>query len=81
MNTKSNTKSNKPDGWFSRRHASRDAHDEARRNYRTKVDRQIAAEVNAELRGKRSNSEQVAILDARLGAGQGARKERERLSA
>ena len=38
------------------------------------------AESNAEERAKRSPHQQLAVLDARLGKGQGAKKERARLS-
>ena len=42
--------------------------------------RQAEAEVRQEERAKRSNAEQIAKLDAKLGKGKGAKKERKRLA-
>ncbi len=46
---------------------------------RTKMDRRAAADALAEGRAKRSDKEQLAILDLRLGEGAGAVRERKRL--
>ncbi len=46
---------------------------------RTMMDRKAAADVLAEGRAKRSDKEQLAILDQRLGEGVGAERERKRL--
>ena len=46
---------------------------------RPKMDRRAAADVLAEERAKRSDKEQLAILDQRLGEGVGAKRERDRL--
>ena len=47
---------------------------------RSKVDRRDSAERFAEERTKRSDEEQIALLDKRLGLGVGAKRERTRLS-
>ena len=47
---------------------------------RSKVDRRDSAERFAEERTKRSDEEQIALLDKRLGQGIGAERERVRLS-
>jgi hypothetical protein len=46
---------------------------------RSKVDRRDSAERFAEERTKRSDEEQIALLDKRLGLGIGAKRERTRL--
>lgn len=46
---------------------------------RRRSDRQKSAEVLSESRRNRSNEEQLAILDVRLGKNKGASKERARL--
>jgi len=46
---------------------------------RSKIDRKAAADAIAEERTKRSDAEQLAILDHRLGGGVGAGRERKRL--
>lgn len=38
----------KPKGWFSRRHQTSQAHNDARSHHKTKLDRQVEAEVRAE---------------------------------
>lgn len=73
------TTSNKPKGWFSRRHQSSQAHDEAQTHHQTRQDRQAGAMERAVL--YRSGSEQVALLDKRLGKGVGAVRERARLAS
>jgi hypothetical protein len=47
---------------------------------RSKVDRKASAEKLMEERAKRSDEEQIAFLDDRLGQGLGAERERSRLS-
>jgi hypothetical protein len=42
--------------------------------------RQAEAEVRQEERAKRTNAQQIAKLDAKFGKGNGAKKERKRLS-
>lgn len=73
-------RNNKPAGWFSRRHQDDVAHieaglrkDEAISTWRGRFD-ELAA-----MRTKRSSTEQLKVLDERLGIGQGARRERARL--
>lgn len=44
-------------------------------------DRQAVAQENLERRNKRSNADQIAVLDKRLGKDVGAVKERARLNA
>jgi hypothetical protein len=46
----------------------------------TKQQKRAMVERLAAERAKRSNKEQLAVLDARLGKGQGAKKERARLN-
>jgi hypothetical protein len=48
-------------------------------NRQRRADRQVQAQVRQELAAKRSPAEQVTSLDGRLGAAQGARRERKRL--
>ena len=68
-------------GWFSRRHMDSEPNREAREAYQN---RQLRKErehnERIEERSKRSNEEQIALLDARLGVGVGAVKERARLN-
>lgn len=71
-------------GYFSWRHQSRAAHDEARGRYLNahgKAARQGVAEGCAEVRECRTDAEQIAALDKRLGKGKGAKRERARLAA
>lgn len=78
----SNTET-KPKGWFSRRHQTREAHEQARARYEAhhgREARQFWAERRSTMRAERSPEKQTAELDARLGAGVGARRERARLA-
>jgi hypothetical protein len=69
-----------PDGRFSRRHRTNENHLNAKAKAEAKVsDFHLMAQENAESRAKRSPAEQLAELDARLGKGQGAKRERARL--
>ena len=72
----------KPVGWFSRRHQTSAARDEYREemaareaDFWARHDERVAA------RKSRSPQQQLAELDARLGKGVGAKKERKRLQA
>jgi hypothetical protein len=49
------------------------------RNQKNKEKRKLVADENAGRRGARTHSEQLALLDKRLGVGAGAVKERARL--
>ena len=67
--------------WFSRRHKTAESHLSAQSAKEAKVARGVATMIrNIADRAIRSNREQVAVLDARLGRGVGARKERARLA-
>lgn len=75
---------NKPKGWFSRRHSTGQEHDKAATAYKAEHGpeaRQRKADERDQLRATRSPEEQLAVLDQRLGVGQGARRERARLQA
>lgn len=61
---------------FSEGHANAKALTRQRREKK-----QMTAQINAESRSKRSPAQQLAELDARLGKGEGATKERARLVA
>lgn len=68
--------------WFSRRHQSDAEHraEQAERDaYRQTMALNIADRAAA--RAERTPKEQIAVLDQRLGVGQGAKRERARLSA
>ena len=72
----------KQEGWFSKRHQTSAPHHAAQVAKAEKVARGVATMIrNTAERAVRSNREQIAVLDARLGPGQGARKERARLKA
>lgn len=69
-------------GWFSRRHPDRVAHEQSRQNREKKVaDQERRHDLMRAARAERSPEQQIAVLDARLGAGIGAKKERARLTA
>ena len=73
----------KPKGWFSRRHQTREAHENARARYQAAHGREARkwwAGRRESLRAERSVQEQAALLDARLGHNTGARRERARLA-
>ncbi len=65
---------------FSRRHESPSEHRTAQDDWRAKHDPSWVAERKAE-RASRMPQQQIALLDQRLGVGQGAVKERARLKA
>lgn len=70
----------KTEGWFSRRHKTAEAHNEARAKRDTRVAQwEATMRENEQERAKRSPSQQLALLDKRLGKGRGAKKERARL--
>ena len=72
----------KANGFFSRRHKTSEAHDlnKATRSFKTKkLMRQEEARQRVAACAARTLQQQVAVLDQRLGVGQGAIKERERL--
>lgn len=73
---------NKPKGWHSRRHESPAAHYAATERYQAEhgpAARRAKAETRMEATIGRTPEEQLARLDARLGYGLGAAKERARL--
>jgi hypothetical protein len=75
-------KSNKPKGWFSRKHQDNAAHSEAVQKYgkaHSKLARAEKAQANAAKRTERSAAQQLKLLDERLGENVGAAKERARL--
>lgn len=73
---------NRSKGWFSRRHKSAQPHMLAQREREDKEqERLFTMAINAELRAKRTPEDQIAVLNKRLGQGQGAKKERARLAA
>lgn len=77
-----NTDERKPKGWFSRRHATREAHEEAVARYTAHHGREwrkIRATELQNLRAGRTPQKQLTELDHRLGKGVGATKERARL--
>tara|TARA_Y100000296_G_scaffold84049_1_gene116399 strand:- start:1914 stop:2111 length:198 start_codon:yes stop_codon:yes gene_type:complete len=45
-----------------------------------RAERRERAEIRQDSRDKRTNDQQLALLDTRLGKGEGAEKERQRLS-
>lgn len=74
--------SNKTENWFSRRYPTAEQHmaavqakQEAEADYFRRMDERVKA------RAKRSPSQQLAMLDQRLGKGKGAKRERARLLA
>lgn len=73
----------KPRGWFSRRHQTREAHEQARAAYQATHGREARkwwASRREPLRTERTVQQQAALLDARLGHNTGARRERARLA-
>ncbi|MBI2064682.1 MAG: hypothetical protein HYT62_01365 [Candidatus Yanofskybacteria bacterium] len=66
-------------GYFSRRHENSNAHRDAQDAWRERHAIECVAERQAE-RAERSAAQQIALLDRRLGVGQGATKERARLT-
>jgi hypothetical protein len=70
----------KPKGWFSRRHSTGEAHQQAQLHHRTKSDRKQIADERRALADTRDPQQRINELDARLGKGRGAHKERERLN-
>lgn len=72
----------KAQGWFSRRHQTDREHKEAVATYQAEhgpMARKEKAVNRTQLRSEWSSGEQLAILDKRLGLGNGARRERARL--
>ena len=68
--------------WFSRRHATSEAHLLSVENKRAREAKWRATMYSFEAeRANRSPSEQLKVLDQRLGKGKGAKKERKRLLA
>ena len=68
--------------WFSRRHETSDAYNEARRKREARHSAKLSdAHERAEESAKRTPEEQLRRLDLRLGVGVGAEKERARLHA
>ncbi|MBI4068468.1 hypothetical protein HY413_03625 [Candidatus Kaiserbacteria bacterium] len=72
----------KANRWFSRRHSNRDAHEEVRsvREHR-RLKKVADADVRMAYAAARTPQEQLARLDAKLGKGIGAVKERAKLVA
>lgn len=70
----------KPKKTFSRRHSTSSAHEAHRARWRQRqADKRSGIEARATARARRSPADQLAMLDARLGAGVGAVRERARL--
>lgn len=66
---------------FSRKHSTNAEHLLAQSKYRKEqLDKLESAHTRQKLAQKRSPQEQLRLLDARLGKGQGAKKERTRLT-
>lgn len=76
--TEQKNESRKP-GWFSRRHSTREAHEQAVATHATKADRQLDAGARRVDTEGLTPQERLARLDKRLGKGVGAVKERTRL--
>ena len=69
-------------GWFSRSHRTDEAYQERTQRFREHhAARKANAKIRQEHRNKRAASEQLKLLDQRLGKGVGARKERAILTA
>jgi hypothetical protein len=70
-----------PKSRFSRRHVDGAAHAEAQMAREARIAKQAEeAEANRQARANRSASDQLAVLDKRLGKGKGAERERARLN-
>lgn len=59
------SKAAKAAGWFSRRHESKDEHDNAQGEHKSLRQRQYEAEVRAQMREERTDEEQLRRLYAR----------------
>ena len=71
-------------GWFSRDHETSTAHLAAQTRWQTEHGKESKREAGAERQSERAShtpQEQITILDRRLGAGQGAVRERAKLTA
>lgn len=75
----SNLNEQKPAGWFSRRHSTREAHEEAVARHANKEDKRSEARLRKERSDALTPKQRLAQLDERLGKGVGATKERARL--
>ena len=75
-------KAKRKDGWFSRRHKTNERHLKAKATREAVRDEgrgALTARVKA--RVGRTASEQITVLNARLGLGIGAKRERKRLAS
>lgn len=70
-------------GWFSRRHETSTAHLAAQTRWQAEHGKESKREMGVERQAERASrtpQEQIAILDRRLGVGQGATRERAKLA-
>jgi hypothetical protein len=75
-------KAKKKDGWFSRRHKTNGQHLKAKATREAIRDEgREALTVRMKARAGRTAGEQITVLNARLGLGAGAKRERKRLAS
>ena len=67
-------------GWFSKKHKTSEAHIKAQQaREEREQDAEALRVANIRSRAKRSNAQQIKLLDQRPGKGVGAKRERKRL--